>query len=72
MSVHGAEVFTVLVVRSAVMSPLLNPTTTPQLDLDTQQLLHISPTHLGGHPVKVLIVFHPQVHVQVPGVVDSV
>lgn len=51
---------------------LLNPTTTPQVDLGTKQLLHVSPTHLGGHPVKVLIVFHLQVHVQMPGVVDSV
>lgn len=33
---------------------------------------HTSPTHLRGHPEEVLVVFHLQVHVQVPRVVDSV
>lgn len=34
--------------------------------------LYTSPTHLGGHPEEVLVVFHLEVHVQVPGVVYSV
>lgn len=46
-----------------------NPTVRPWYPL---VLLHIGPTHLEGHPEKVLIVFHLEVHVEVPGVVDSV
>lgn len=44
------------------------------LSLSSQPLhqSHMSPTHLGGHPEEVLVVFHLEVHVQVPGVVDSV
>lgn len=51
---------------------LPNPTRTPQVGLGPQRLLYIGPTHRGGHPVKALVVFHLQVPVQMPGVVDSV
>lgn len=51
---------------------LQNPTRTPQVGLGPQRLLYIAPTHRGGHPVKALVVFHLQVPVQMPGVVDSV